>query len=133
MTMNQIRSMVLVAAMALAALPAYLLIGILTIPLGIGLLMLNSSSPWILNLYPFVYASSGAWNAPVYYLDNAVSVPLTILQWCLIAWAGSPVLRECRRGKAVLAAFALLLVVCVITSGILSLLDVQLMWAAGHT
>lgn len=133
MKKNQLGAMVSVAAMALFALPAYLIIGVLTIPLGVGLLMLTASSPWILRLYPFVFAGYGHWTAPQYYLDTAFSVPLTIVQWALISWAASLVLRDFRGRRLFLGALAVLLIVGVVTSAILSVTDIKLMWAAAHT
>jgi len=125
--------MIFVASMALLALPLYLIIGLLTIPVGLGLLMLSNSSPWILNLYPFMYAAKGASKTPLYYLDTVVSLPLTIVQWVSIAWLASVALRDVERRKAVLAALALFLVAGLVTSGILSVAGIRLVWAAGHT
>lgn len=130
---GQLRAMILVAAVAILALPVYLLVGLITIPLGLGLLMLSDSSPWILNLYPFMYASSGNWNAPVFYLDNAVSIPLTIIQWVVLAFVASIFLRELPRSKVLPAVLILFLVDGIATSAILSLAGIELMWAAGHT
>ncbi|MBA5635508.1 hypothetical protein H3H37_00295 [Duganella sp. LX20W] len=125
--------MILVASVAVLALPVYFLVGLITIPIGVGLLMLTSSSPWILNLYPFLYAGSGNWNAPVFYLDNAVSIPLTIAQWGIFAFVASIFLREFSRSKMFSAVLILFLIDGIATSAILSLVDIKLMWVAGHT
>ena len=133
MPKNQWKAISLVALMALLALPAYVLIGILTIPWGIGLLMLSNSSPWILNLYPLLYAGTAHGKVPLYYMDNALSIPLTILQWALIAWASSFVLRDFRPDKALFAALALLVAICTVTSLILSIAGIHMIWTAAHT
>jgi hypothetical protein len=130
---NQLRAMISVAAMALLALPAYLMIGVLTIPLAVGLLMLTASSPWILRLYPFVFAGYGHWTAPQYYLGTALSVPLTIVQWALISWLASLMLRHFRGHRLFLGALAVLLIVGIVTSAILSLTGIKMMWTAAHT
>jgi hypothetical protein len=130
--LNQLKAMAVVGLIALLAMPAYVLLGVFTIPLGIGILMVTNSSPWLLNLYPFLFAASGHWTAPVYHLDHAVSVPLTIVQWALIAWAGSFYLRRLSGGRLLLGVCLLFAAVGVASSIILSLLQVKLMWTAAH-
>lgn len=125
--------MCLVAAMALVALPVYLILALLTIPIGVGLLMLTSSSPWILKLYPFVFAGDGHWKSPQYYLETALSLPLTIVQWALISWIASIFLRDFRGRKLILAAFAVLVIVGVATSAVLSVTEIKLVWPAAYT
>ncbi len=69
---------------------------------------------------------------PLYYMDTAVSLPLTIVQWLAIAWIASFILRDVERSKALFAALALLLAVGVLTSAILSVADIRLVWSAAH-
>jgi hypothetical protein len=133
MIRRQRQAMFAVAAIAVFALPAYLILGLLTIPIGIGILMLTSSTPWILTLYPFLFAGHGHWKAPVYYLDLWISLPLTIVQWTLIAWLAGRVSRDCAPRQMWLRIFLLLLGFGLAAGLISWAAGVQLMWASAHT
>lgn len=132
MAKNQRWAIIAVALMALLALPAYLIVGVLTIPVGLGLLMLTNSSPWVLNLYPFLFAGKGHWRAPLYYLDTAVSLPLTLVQWILIAWLASIVLQRFERSTILLGALAMMIMIGALTSVILSVTGIALLWEPAH-
>lgn len=75
-----------VGLMALLAAPAYLLVGVVTIPVGIGLLMLVNDSPWVLNLYPFIFGGTITGRTPSYSFNPTLGILVTVLQWVLIAW-----------------------------------------------
>jgi hypothetical protein len=60
-------------------------------------------------------------------------VPLTIVQWALISWTASLVLRHFGGRKLFFGALAVLLIVVIVTSAILSMTGIKLMWAAAHT
>jgi hypothetical protein len=75
-----------VGLMALLAAPVYLLVGVVTIPLGIGLLMLVNDSPWVLNLYPFIFGGTITGRTPSYSFNPTLGILVTVLQWVLIAW-----------------------------------------------
>lgn len=127
MAKNQKWVIVLIASMALLAIPVYVIISVLTLAVGLDRFGLNMLySPWIINLFPFIYAAKGEWYAPQYYLGAAVSLPLSIVQWISIAWIASIFLRDFKRREAFLSAIALLLVVGVVTSAILSAIDIKL-------
>lgn len=72
--------------MALLAVPVYVLIGFVTIPVGIGLLMLVNDSPWVLNLYPFIFGGTITGRTPSYAFNGPLGILVTVLQWALIAW-----------------------------------------------
>jgi hypothetical protein len=132
MAKNQRWAIIAVALMALLALPTYVIVGILTLPLGIGLLMLANSSPWILNFYPLLFAGEGHWRAPLYYLDIGISLPLTLIQWILIAWLSSIVLRKFKPSTILLGALALMIMIGALTSVILSVMGITLLWEPAH-
>jgi hypothetical protein len=132
MTKSQRRAMILVAITAILALPAYFIIAVLTIPLGIGLLMLVGGHPWILNLYPFLFAGKGPWHDPIYYLDAAISLPLTIVQWALMAWLIGLALRNVTPGRVALGVMGLLLVLGFAISAVLHMLGIDVLVAGGR-
>ena len=132
MTPSQRRAMIVVALIAVLALPAYLIVGIATIPLGIGLLMLTSSSPWILNLYPFLFAGTGSGSALKHYIDTVVSLPLTVVQWIVIAWLAGIVAREREPRAAAWYALGVVLVFGLIAAAVLGILGIRVAVQAGH-
>jgi hypothetical protein len=127
MAKNQRLAMFVMVLTALLAGPAYLIFAILTIPLGLGLLMLFSR-PWILNLYPFVFAGEMRGTVASFYLATAVSIPLTVLEWLLIAWLFGLLARDFKPGLMVLSALALVLVVGALTSVILLNAGIAVVW-----
>ena len=131
-TTKQLKPALIVALIATIALHTWVIVGVLTIPLGIGLIMLVNSSPWILNLYPFLFAAKGHSSAPVYYLDTSVSLPITVIQWAGIALLAGHLLENFTGFRRVLAALATPLIVGAITSGVVSALNIKLMWASAH-
>jgi len=125
--------MLLVAVTAGLALPAYFLIAFVTIPIGIGILMLIGGHPWILNLYPFLFAGTGPWNAPVYYLHGAISLPLTIAQWALMAWLIGLALRKVTPRRVALGVIGLLLAFGFAISAFLHAIGIEVLVAGIHT
>jgi uncharacterized membrane protein YphA (DoxX/SURF4 family) len=132
MNRNQKRAIVYVAAIGLLGLPAYTLIGVLTIPLGVGMLMLMSSSPWILYLYPFLFAGTGNGYAQSYYLNHALGLLLTAAQWAAIAWLASRLLRDREPRSTFGVVLALLLAIGAVTAAILWMLDIRLVTSSAH-
>jgi hypothetical protein len=134
MTKSQQRAMVFVAIIAVFALPAYAIITVVTVPFGLGIIMMMDNKPWILNLYPFLYAGKGHWSAPVYYFDTFISYLLTIVQWTLNAWLSGIVLRNIKPSRVLLGVLAVVLVFGVVTSAVLSAMGIKLMGGGGaHT
>lgn len=129
---SRLYAMVWVATIAVFALPAYALIGVLTIPVGVGLFMLTNSSPWLLNLYPFLFAGTGTGYAPVHYLNTAISLPLTIAQWTLISYLSGLLFRDLKRRWLLFGVAMLVLAVGLSTSAILSVLGITLVSMSGH-
>jgi hypothetical protein len=123
--------MFLVAVIAVLALPAYI-IGVITIPIGLGILMLMNSSPWVLNLYPFLFAGEGHWKAPKYYLDTVVSLPLTILQWSLIAWLCGVAVRDLKPNRVPIAVLALVIAFGLGISLVLHTIRIELIVTGSH-
>jgi hypothetical protein len=134
MTKSQQRAMVFVAIIAVFALPAYAIITVVTVPFGLGIIMMMDNKPWILNLYPFLYAAKGHWSAPVYYFDTFISYLLTIVQWTLNAWLSGIVLRNIKPSRVLLGVLAVVFVFGVVTSAVLSVMGIELMGGGGaHT
>jgi hypothetical protein len=128
MANNQRLAMFVMVLTALLAGPAYVIFAILTIPLGLGLLMLFGDSHWILNLYPFVFAGEMRGTVASFYLATAVSIPLTVLEWLFIAWLFGVLARDFKPRLMVLSALALVLVVGALTSVILHSAGITVVW-----
>jgi hypothetical protein len=133
MHQSQRRAMILVVAIGVLALPAYLIVGIVTVPLGLGMLMLMSSSPWILNLYPFLFAGTGNGFTQTHYIDSAIGLPLTVAQWGVIAWLTGIVARGREPHLVPYYAVGIVLAFGVATAAVLSLLGIGLVMQAAHT
>lgn len=115
-----------VGLMALLAAPLYLLVGVLTIPIGLGVFMLFSDSPWILNLYPFMYAGTISDRVPTYYFSHTTGVVLTLVQWTILAWLfGLQVGERWTRGRVVRYAAGLLAVVALVSATLLHAVGLQ--------
>jgi hypothetical protein len=130
-TKSQRRAMILVGIIAVLGLPAYFIIAVLTIPIGVGLLMVMDRHPWILNLYPFLFAGQGPWNAPVYHLNGATSLALTILQWALMAWLIGLALRNATPRWVTLGVFGSLLGFGCAIAAVLHAIGIEVITAVG--
>ena len=122
-----------VGLMALLAVPVYVLIGFVTIPVGIGLFMLVNDGPWVLNLYPFIFGGTIMGRTPSYAFDGPLGILATVLQWALIAWLfGQRAKPDWTRG-ATLRNAALVIVAAAIAGAILlRMLGLQAVWEGGR-
>jgi hypothetical protein len=132
MVKNQWLALFAVLLIALLAGPVCLLIGVLTAPVGIGILMLTQDSPWILNLYPFVVAGEKQGVGVVHFLGNTEAMALTFLEWLSIARIFSIGARGLKPREIVLSAVALVLLVAVLTSSFLSVAGIALVKESGR-
>jgi hypothetical protein len=133
MSQSQRRVTILVVSIAVLALPAYAIIGIVTAPFGLGLLMLTNSRPWILNLYPFLFAGTGNGFVQDYFIDTAVGLPLTIVQWGVIAWLAGRAARGSAPRRAPCYAIGAVLAFGIVVSVVLPMLGIGLVTQAAHT
>lgn len=86
MTPTQKQAFVSMLLAPLLAGPLYYLIAAFTMPIGLGLLMVVLDK-WVLAMYPLLFMGQEySRDVVVYSLGTAVSFPLTVLQWVLIAW-----------------------------------------------
>jgi hypothetical protein len=126
MSRNQLFAMLLLALMGLLLGPAWVALGLLLIPVGLGLLMLFSAD-WLRMFYPLVYAGwTNTAGDPFYYLSNAISLPLTVLQWLVIGWVFSFFVRDMRRSEIVLVAVAVVFVVGLVNALITNMWGIAL-------
>jgi hypothetical protein len=132
---DQKRPFSLVFLLGLFALPTYVLLGIITLPIGVGLLIVYSIGPWALSLYPFIFAgtSEGAFEIPSYYLSLIVSIPLTIIQWMVIAWAASFYLRHVSQKNLVFYVIGVITAIGVLTYMMTLALGIKLVMQSPHT
>lgn len=115
-----------VGVMGLLAVPLYLLVGVLTIPIGLGVFMLFNDSPWVLNLYPFVYAGTIPDRVPIHYFNHTTGVVLTLVQWTVLAWLfGRLVGERWTRTQVVCCAAGLIAVVALVSSTLLHVAGLQ--------
>lgn len=115
-----------VGLMALLAVPLYLLVAVLTIPIGLGVHMLFNDSPWVLNLYPFMYAGTMPDRVPIYYFNHTTGVVLTLVQWAVLAWLfGCLVGERWTRTRVVCYAAGLLAVVALVSATLLHVAGLQ--------
>jgi len=86
MTKTQQQAFLIMLLLALFAGPVYYLLALLTLPVGLGLLML-AVDKGMLALYPFLFAGQEhSRDVVTYALGIGASFPLTVVQWVLIAW-----------------------------------------------
>ncbi|WP_075791198.1 hypothetical protein [Massilia putida] len=133
MDKSQRKAMIVVALIAVLALPVYLIVGVVTAPFGIGLLMLMNNHPWILNLYPFLFAYLGDGQGPAHYIDNAISLPLTVMQWIAIAWIAGMISRKREFRVILLYTVGTVVAFGVVTAALLAAFGVTLYTQAAHT
>lgn len=118
--------------MALLAVPLYVIVGIVTIPVGIGLFMLASDSPWVLNLYPFLFAGKLAGRTPHFIFGTSIGALLTLLQWVAITWWFAGKVDEgWSRGRILRRAAGLVALVAAGTWILLHLFGLQAVWSQG--
>lgn len=132
MSKRKLWIMMSVLMTGLLGLPVYCIVGLITAPIGLGLLMLVNHSPWILKFYPFMFAGEGSWYAPVHYLDPVISLPLTALQWILMAWLAGEGLRDVKPNRLPLAVLALLFLMWLAISFILAVTGIEVLWASAR-
>jgi len=122
-----------VGLMALLAVPVYVLIGFVTIPVGIGLLMLVNDGPWVLNLYPFIFGGTLMGRTPSYAFNGPLGILVTVLQWALIAWLFGRCARPGWTRGVTLRNAALVIVAAAIAGAILlRMLGLQAVWEGGR-
>jgi len=120
--------------MALLAVPVYVLIGFVTIPVGIGLLMLVNDSPWVLNLYPFIFGGTITGRTPSYAFNGSLGILVTVLQWALVAWLFGQRARADWTWGVTLRKAALVIVAAAIAGAILlHMLGLRAVWEGGRT
>jgi hypothetical protein len=118
--------------MALLAVPAYVLIGIVTMPIGLGLFMLINDTPWVLNLYPFIFGGTLTGRTPSYSFNAPLGILVTVLQWGLAAWLFGRQARPDWTRRVTLRNAALVLVAAAVAGAILlHLLGLQAVWGHG--
>jgi hypothetical protein len=124
--------MLTVWLMALLAIPLYLLVAIITFPVGVGLLMLFSDGPFVLNLYPFMFAGIRAGRPPVFFFNDSMRVLLTVVQWALIGWLFARQVDEySTRGETLRNAASLLILVAIASAIVLHLFGLRVVWDIG--
>jgi hypothetical protein len=69
---------------------------------------------------------------PNFYLNNEISIPLTVLEWLLISWVFSLIVRDFKPRELVLGAVAMLLAVGALTSHILHIANIALVSNRWH-
>lgn len=127
-------AMLAVGLMALLAVPLYVIIGFLTAPIGLGILMLINDSPWVLKLYPFMFAGTLSGRTPTYYLNDRVGIVLTVLQWAVIAWLfARRVDATWTRGTMLRNAAAMMVLFAIATAVLLNLFGLQVVWEGART
>ncbi|QNA90495.1 hypothetical protein G4G28_21935 [Massilia sp. Dwa41.01b] len=129
-------AVVALCAMVVLAVPLYVLVGFLTAPLGLGVIMLVNDSPWVLNLYPFIFAGKmHSANSASFFLGNTIGYLLTLVQWVVLAGLFARRVDDTwPRGKILGQAAILVAAVAIASWIVLHLLGMQAVWTQGaHT
>lgn len=133
MERNQLEAMAVVASMAILSFPVYVLVGFLTIPIGIGMVMLMVNFQPTIFLYPLVFAGTTGSTGPVHYLVPAVSIPLSIAQWLVIGWLASFHLRAFSGRPLLKRAAGIVVAVGATTAILLWIAGLDLVLRTAHT
>jgi hypothetical protein len=132
MDQKQLSMIVLMSLAVVFVGPVCVLFAMYTIP-GFAILMMIVGPHWLLDLYPFVFAGYKTPDGEsAYYLDWVVSIPLTVLQWVLVACVFSCLARALKPGLMVLSAIGLALLVVALTAAVLSYAGIELVVPRPH-
>jgi hypothetical protein len=118
--------------MGLLAGPATLLFALITVPIGIGIVLLMSGLDWVMYLYPFEYVGVMAGKKPVYFITGALAHGATLLQWVVVAWLYSLFAYRWKTKNIVYAALLVLAALAFIQGLMLHLAGLDVVYERAH-